>query len=189
MYAFMSLSHIPLHNILGVIVGDLGVGKASLNSTICIIHGSNRCRIQSALLSSFLYNTFPQVRSATLPLVEHSHRAALQYYVLTLSASSANNFAVVDGESVTVNMSVDGKNIALNVQDTASVASEYSKLRPDQYTQTDVFVICFSLVEPRSFESVRELVGHPCKYLRVSGLYLLCCSGIPKSSVIVRGHR
>lgn len=36
---------------------------------------------------------------------------------------------------------------------------DYDRLRPLSYPQTDVFLICFSLVSPPSFENVRTKVG------------------------------
>ena len=36
---------------------------------------------------------------------------------------------------------------------------DYDRLRPLSYPQTDVFLVCFSVVSPSSFENVREKVG------------------------------
>jgi len=49
---------------------------------------------------------------------------------------------------------VDGKTISLGLWDTAG-QEDYDRLRPLSYPQTDVFLICFSLVSPPSFENVR----------------------------------
>nr|NP_001027963.1 Rac4 protein [Ciona intestinalis]CAD48478.1 Rac4 protein [Ciona intestinalis] len=54
----------------------------------------------------------------------------------------------------TSNIMVDGKPINLSLNDTAS-AEKYDRLRPLSFPQTDVFLICFSLVSPPSFENVR----------------------------------
>ncbi len=36
---------------------------------------------------------------------------------------------------------------------------DYDRLRPLSYPQTDVFLLCFSTVNPASFENVREKVS------------------------------
>jgi len=37
---------------------------------------------------------------------------------------------------------------------------DYDRLRPLSYPQTDVFLVCFSVVSPASFENVKEKVRH-----------------------------
>ena len=49
---------------------------------------------------------------------------------------------------------VDGRPINLGLWDTAG-QEDYDRLRPLAYPQTDVFLICFSLVDPASFENVK----------------------------------
>jgi len=53
------------------------------------------------------------------------------------------------------NLMVDGNSINLKLFDTAG-QEDYDRLRPLSYPQTDVFVICFSLVSHASFENVEH---------------------------------
>ncbi|KAL4640857.1 hypothetical protein GN956_G11237 [Arapaima gigas] len=52
-------------------------------------------------------------------------------------------------------VAVDGKPVKLQLCDTAG-QDEFDKLRPLCYTNTDVFLLCFSVVSPSSFQNVTE---------------------------------
>uniref|UniRef100_UPI00358E12E6 rho-related GTP-binding protein RhoQ-like n=1 Tax=Myxine glutinosa TaxID=7769 RepID=UPI00358E12E6 len=53
-----------------------------------------------------------------------------------------------------VNVTVGGKQYLLGLFDTAG-KEDYGGLRPLSYPLTDVFLLCFSVVEPSSFHSLR----------------------------------
>lgn len=53
---------------------------------------------------------------------------------------------------------VDGKPISLGLWDTAG-QEDYDRLRPLSYPQTDVFLICFSIVSRASFDNVKAKVS------------------------------
>lgn len=57
-------------------------------------------------------------------------------------------------DNYSANVMVDGQPIKLGLWDTAG-QEEYDRLRPSSYPQTEVFLTCFSLVEPSSFANVK----------------------------------
>eukprot|EP00486_Rosalina_sp_Unknown_P014784 CAMPEP_0201591650 /NCGR_PEP_ID=MMETSP0190_2-20130828/189762_1 /ASSEMBLY_ACC=CAM_ASM_000263 /TAXON_ID=37353 /ORGANISM="Rosalina sp." /LENGTH=143 /DNA_ID=CAMNT_0048050065 /DNA_START=750 /DNA_END=1181 /DNA_ORIENTATION=- len=50
---------------------------------------------------------------------------------------------------------VDGKPIQLGLWDTAG-QEDYDRLRPLSYPQTDVFLVCYSIISRSSYENVRS---------------------------------
>ncbi|VDP22878.1 unnamed protein product [Onchocerca flexuosa] len=57
----------------------------------------------------------------------------------------------------TVTVMIGGEPYTLGLFDTAG-QEDYDRLRPLSYPQTDVFLVCFSVVAPSSFENVKEKV-------------------------------
>jgi len=75
--------------------------------------------------------------------------------VLTLHYYKCFFLQVFDNYAVTV--MIGGEPYTLGLFDTAG-QEDYDRLRPLSYPQTDVFLVCFSVVSPSSFENVKEKV-------------------------------
>jgi Ras-related C3 botulinum toxin substrate 1 len=54
---------------------------------------------------------------------------------------------------------VDGCPVSLGLCDTDG-QEDHDHLKPLSYSQTDVFLICFSLVNPKSFQNVKAKVSN-----------------------------
>jgi len=52
---------------------------------------------------------------------------------------------------------IGGEPYTLGLFDTAG-QEDYDRLRPLSYPQTDVFLVCFSVISPSSYENVKEKV-------------------------------
>ena len=68
-------------------------------------------------------------------------------------------------DNYSANVLVDLQPVNLGLWDTAGM-KEYDRLRPLSYAQTDVFLVCFSVVSPTSFENVANKwapeINHHC---------------------------
>ena len=58
-------------------------------------------------------------------------------------------------DNYAVNISIQGKPYQLGLFDTAG-QEEYDRLRTLAYPNTDVFMVCFSVASPTSFENIKE---------------------------------
>jgi len=85
---------------------------------------------------------------------------------------------VFDNYAVTV--MIGGEPYTLGLFDTAG-QEDYDRLRPLSYPQTDVFLVCFSVVSPSSFENVKEKwvpeITHHCQAHRKEWVFRLQRTG------------
>lgn len=66
-----------------------------------------------------------------------------------------NDYIPTVFDNYSASVMIDGEPIKLGLWDTAGQA-EYDRLRPLSYPQTEVFLCCFSVVSPDSFQNVKD---------------------------------
>ena len=85
---------------------------------------------------------------------------------------------VSDNYAVTV--MIGGEPYILGLFDTSG-QEDYDRLRPLSYPQTDVFIMCFSIVSPASFENAREKVTMTQEYMHI----IILTPFVPISNTVV----
>ncbi|XP_077963235.1 ras homolog family member Gb isoform X1 [Gasterosteus aculeatus] len=136
-----------MQSIKCVVVGDGAVGK-------------------TCLLISYTTGAFPKEYIPTV-FDNYSSQVCVRYFQIFSwfkSLTSACSCASVC-TSWCVQVTVDNRVISLNLWDTAG-QEEYDRLRTLSYPQTNVFIICFSISSPASYENVKHKwhpeVSHHC---------------------------
>ena len=66
-------------------------------------------------------------------------------------------------DNYSANIMIDNEAVNIGLWDTAG-QEDYDRLRPLSYPQTDVFLVCFSVVNPSSYENVKSKWYNEIKY-------------------------
>jgi Ras-related C3 botulinum toxin substrate 1 len=109
--------------------------------------------LQTCLLISYTTNAFP---GEYIPTVYGT--CLLSMKTAPPSSQPSSYWHPFSFDNYPASVMVDGKPISLGLWDTAG-QEDYDRLRPLSYPQTDVFLICFSIVSPPSFDNVKAKVS------------------------------
>lgn len=96
------------------------------------------------------------VHNKRLPGRVHPHGVGASCQAASQDIPDNGHHHRFDNYSAEVNF--DGKKISLGLWDTAG-QEDYDRLRPLSYPQTDVFLICFSIVGRASYDNVKAKVS------------------------------
>ena len=123
-----------------VVVGDGAVGK-------------------TCLLVSYSTNKFP---SSYVPTVSTTYlfnqifKKKIEKKTCQIASCISTMIQVFD--NYTTKVMIGGEEITIGLFDTAG-QEDYDRLRPLSYPNTDIFLVCFSVVAPVSFENIKEKVS------------------------------
>lgn len=126
-------SQVVMQSIKCVVVGDGAVGK-------------------TCLLISHTTGAFPK---EYIPTVFDNYSSQVRMQGSRSSHARQTLCRCVTECVGCVQVTVDGRMVSLNLWDTAG-QEEYDRLRTLSYPQTNVFIICFSISSPASYENVKH---------------------------------
>ncbi|MED6238716.1 Rho GTPase [Ataeniobius toweri] len=85
--------------------------------------------------------------------------------LLTYTGTNIQEYLPTVFDNDTVTVMIGGERYTLGLFNTAG-QEDYDRLRPLSYPRTDVFLVCFSVVSPSSFENVKDKwvpeISHHC---------------------------
>uniref|UniRef100_A0A8C6TVX9 Rho-related GTP-binding protein RhoG n=1 Tax=Neogobius melanostomus TaxID=47308 RepID=A0A8C6TVX9_9GOBI len=83
------------------------------------------------------------------------HEAEKTHLFISFTSKSVLEYVPTVFDNYQVTVTIRGELINVGLFDTAG-QEDYIRCRPLSYPQTDVFLVCFSVVSPSSYENVRE---------------------------------
>ncbi|RLV93183.1 hypothetical protein DV515_00013554 [Chloebia gouldiae] len=169
---YPKLFHRSHYTVMPLAVAGPGASTASKISAMqtikCVVVGDGAVG-KTCLLISYTTNKFPSeyVPTVSVRMAEQGLPFAKGSFCNTVCCDSEDIIIgmkdadlrqcspewVFDNYAVTV--MIGGEPYTLGLFDTAG-QEDYDRLRPLSYPQTDVFLVCFSVVSPSSFENVKE---------------------------------